>query len=162
MKKEPFKLTVNEHYQFELFPEAAQQLDLVPNGEEHFHLLNNGLAYQIELLDADYPNSTYIFRIDGTKFTVKISDYYERLVQQLGLTIGGSQKLNIVKAPMPGLVIDVLVTPGQAVHKGEALVILEAMKMENIIKATGEGVVKSVHAKKGEAVEKGFVLFEFE
>ena len=63
---------------------------------------------------------------------------------------------------MPGKVLDVLVTVGQEVVKGDGLVILEAMKMENVLKADDVGVVKSVNVSIGEAVEKNNVLIEFE
>lgn len=162
MKNEPFKLSVNGEYEFDVHPDTAKSLDIVPNGEQAFHLLQDGQAFQIELLESDYSMRTYVLRIDGEKYTVKISDYYERLIQQLGLTVGGSHKINSVKAPMPGLVIGTLVEPGQAVQKGDALIILEAMKMENVIKAAGDGVVKTVHAHKGQAVDKGQMLLEFE
>lgn len=162
MKKEPFQVSVNDQYLVEVQPEEAQALDLVPNGTNAFHLLENGRAYQAELLEADYAKRTYTFRIDGAKYIVAISDYYERLVTKLGLTTAASQKMNTVKAPMPGLVISVLVEPGQTVQKGDPLLILEAMKMENVLKAAGDGVVKSVAAHNGHPVEKGFVLLEFE
>ena len=83
-------------------------------------------------------------------------------MQKLGLSIGGSQKQNVVKAPMPGLVLSVMVEPGQVVSKGDPLLILEAMKMENVIKAIGDGTVKSVAVEKGAAVEKGHLLLEME
>lgn len=63
-----------------------------------------------------------------------------------------------VKAPMPGLVLRVLVEPGQRVEAGAGLVVLEAMKMENQIKAPAAGVVEAVRAVLGTAVEKGQVL----
>jgi biotin carboxyl carrier protein len=63
---------------------------------------------------------------------------------------------------MPGMVLDVKVTEGDAVKKGDALLVLEAMKMENIIRSTGAGVVKKIHVKKGVAVEKSQVLIRFE
>lgn len=162
VKKEPFAITVNDQYTLDVHPDEAQNLDVIPNGPNAFHLLENGKAYQVELLEADYSGRTYTFRINGAKYTVAISDYYERLINKLGLNIGGSHKVNDVKAPMPGLVISVLVEPGQSVQKGEPLLILEAMKMENVIKAASEGIVKSVAAKKGLPVEKGFTLLEFE
>ena len=74
----------------------------------------------------------------------------------------GSAKVSKLKAPMPGKVLDVLVTAGQEVVKGDGLVILEAMKMENVLKADDVGVVKSVNVSIGEAVEKNNVLIEFE
>jgi pyruvate carboxylase subunit B len=63
-----------------------------------------------------------------------------------------------VKAPMPGLVVRLLVEPGQRVEAGAGLVILEAMKMENQIKASAPGVVLALRVEAGQAVEKGQVL----
>lgn len=63
-----------------------------------------------------------------------------------------------VKSPMPGTIINVLVKPGQAVKKGDVLVILEAMKMENEIKAAKDATVVSVAVNKGESVDTGTVL----
>jgi biotin carboxyl carrier protein len=63
---------------------------------------------------------------------------------------------------MPGLVLNILVSPGQAVQKGDPLIILEAMKMENVIKAAGEGHIKAINVLKGAAVEKGQLLLELE
>ena len=62
---------------------------------------------------------------------------------------GGSQ----VKAPMPGTILDVKVQNGQAVKKGDVLVVLEAMKMENEIMAPCDGTVGSVSVRKGDSVE---------
>jgi len=162
VKKEPFRITVNEQFSLDVHPEEAQNLDVISTGPNVFHLLENGKSYHVELLDADYTRRTYTLKINGAKYTVAISDYYERLIKKLGLQVSGSHKINDVKAPMPGLVISVLVEPGQSVQKGDPLLILEAMKMENVIKAAGDGVVKSVAAQKGQPVEKGFTLLEFE
>jgi biotin carboxyl carrier protein len=135
---------------------------VIPDGAGKFHILYKNCSYHAELLEVDYAARHYTFRIGGTKLTVKIADHYERLAQQLGLNVGSSHKINAVKAPMPGLVLDVMVTVGQAVQKGDPLLILEAMKMENVIKAAGEGRVKAVKVDKGAAVEKGELLLEME
>jgi biotin carboxyl carrier protein len=71
-------------------------------------------------------------------------------------------KVNNLKAPMPGLVLRMNVKVGDTVKKGDALLVLEAMKMENVIKAAGDGVVKKITATEKTAVEKGAVLIEFE
>ena len=162
MKKDPFQVSVDDQFQFEIEPDAAQQLDIVPDGEQAFHLLENGRAFHIKLLEADYANRRYTFQVDGIKHTVRISDYYERRVKKLGLTVGGTQKINSIKAPMPGLVLSVLVQPGQTVQKDDPLLILEAMKMENVIKADGEGVVKTIAVEKSQSVDKAQLLIEFE
>ena len=160
--KEPFHLTINGHYELDLPPEQAQSLDCIPNGDGRYHLLVDGQTHHAELVSADYAAHQYIFRVNGAAYTVHIADQYERLVQQLGLSVGGSQKQNTVKAPMPGLVLNVLVTPGQAVVKGDPLLILEAMKMENVLKAVSDGTVKTVNVAKGAAVDKGHLLLEME
>ncbi len=64
----------------------------------------------------------------------------------------------VVKAPMPGLVVRVEVSEGKAVEVGEALVVVEAMKMENELRATYKGVVERIHVKAGDRVEKGAPL----
>ncbi|MNS88855.1 Methylmalonyl-CoA carboxyltransferase 1.3S subunit [compost metagenome] len=61
---------------------------------------------------------------------------------------------------MPGLILKVLVTEGQAIKKGEPVLILEAMKMENVFKAPGDAVVKAIRIEERQAVEKGEVLIE--
>jgi acetyl/propionyl-CoA carboxylase alpha subunit len=162
IKNEPYRISVNDEYHLDVRPEEAAQLDVVPDGPEHFHVLSEGRSFRSELLKADYAAHTFTFRIDGRRYTVRIADFYARLVQQLGMSAGGGHRANIVKAPMPGLVLRVLVQPGQSVQKGDALLILEAMKMENVIKAAGEGVVRSVKVQSGEAVEKGATLVELE
>jgi biotin carboxyl carrier protein len=79
----------------------------------------------------------------------------------MGFGTGASSKANDVKAPMPGLIVGVMVDIGQAVKKGDTLVILEAMKMENAIKAGGDGVVKKVAVSTGDKVDKNQVLVAF-
>ena len=66
-----------------------------------------------------------------------------------------------IKAPMPGLILDLKVKPGDEVKKGDVVLILEAMKMENIIKAPGDGLVKAVKVNLKQSVEKNQVLIQF-
>jgi len=91
----------------------------------------------------------------GEVVEVEVLDERTRHIQSLvgaGKTPAGG---GTVKAPMPGLVVKVLVEPGAAVAAGQGLVVLEAMKMENEIKAVSGGVVESVAVRPGQAVEKG-------
>lgn len=140
----------------------AQSLDLVANGESLFHLLDDAnTAFQIELVSADYRTKEFTFKVNGNLYTTKISDKYDQLVQKLGLKVGGNQKVNDLKAPMPGLVLNIAVTVGQQVLKGEKVLILEAMKMENVIKAAADVTIKAIHITQGQAVDKGQLLLEF-
>jgi pyruvate carboxylase len=66
-----------------------------------------------------------------------------------------------VGAPMPGMIVTVAVQPGQAVSKGDALVSIEAMKMETMIRAERDGIIKAVHVKTGKTVSAKDLLLEY-
>jgi propionyl-CoA carboxylase alpha chain len=67
----------------------------------------------------------------------------------------------VVKSPMPGLVLSISVKPGQDVQAGEAIAVVEAMKMENVLRAERDGKVKTVHVKPGESVAVDAAIVEF-
>lgn len=94
----------------------------------------------------------------GERWEASVVDERTRHIRSL--TGGGRQRVGAgeVKAPMPGLVLRVLVEEGQLVEAGAGLAVLEAMKMENQIKAPVAGVVVAVRVEAGKAVEKGQVL----
>jgi len=72
----------------------------------------------------------------------------------------GGETSNIVKAPLPGLIIDVKVKEGEKVKAGQNIIVMEAMKMENQIQATIDGTVKKIFVKKGDNVAEGNTLVE--
>ena len=159
---QPYQVTVNNK-NLSIAPEAAATLDIIGNGGDgQFHILKNGKSFRATLESVDYRSKTFTFNINGAKYSTKISDKYDRLIDQLGMKIGNVQQSGNVKAPMPGLVLEVAVAVGQTVQKGDKVLILEAMKMENVIKTAGDGVVKAIHIEKGKAVEKGQLLIEIQ
>ncbi len=97
----------------------------------------------------------------GERFETEVLDERTRHIRSLVGEGAAAQAVPVVKAPMPGLVVRVLVEPGQEVAAGTGLVVLEAMKMENELKAVGPGVVDEILATPGQAVEKGAVLVRF-
>ncbi len=158
---EPYQVTVNDQ-KLSVQPNAAAELDIMSSGNGQFHILKNQKAYKVDIESVDYLKKTFVFKVNGSIYTATISDKYDRLIDQLGMKIGVVQQSGDVKAPMPGLVVEVPVAIGQTVVKGDKVLILEAMKMENVIKAAGGGVIKAVHVSKGMAVEKGQLLIEIE
>jgi biotin carboxyl carrier protein len=72
----------------------------------------------------------------------------------------GGDVSNIVRSPLPGLIIDVKVREGEKVKAGQNIVVMEAMKMENQIQATIDGTVKKIFVKKGDNVTEGDTLIE--
>jgi pyruvate carboxylase subunit B len=99
--------------------------------------------------------------IGGQRTTVQVKDERDLLLDEFGLGDDGAAG-GEVRAPMPGLVLDVQVEEGDEVTAGQGLIVLEAMKMENELKAPSGGVVAAVHAANGDAVDKDALLVEIE
>jgi biotin carboxyl carrier protein len=135
--------------------------DLVEYAPNCFHIIYNNKSYRAEIVKADAQTKTFTIKVNGTIQTVALKDKFDMLLEKMGMTAANTSKMNHVKAPMPGLIIDLKIKVGDTVNAGDALLILEAMKMENVLKSPGGGVVKSVKVKKGDSVEKGQVLIEF-
>ncbi len=132
------------------------------NSMDGFTITKNGKTYKADLLKVDYKEKTFLVKVDGKRVNVKVQDRFDLLLSKLGMSGLGSKKINQLKSPMPGLILDILVTPGQLIKAGETILILEAMKMENIIKAPADVTVKNIKITKGKAVEKNELLVEFE
>ena len=80
----------------------------------------------------------------------------------MGFELGSSKVVNNVKAPMPGLILDIHVEIGQEVKENDSLLILEAMKMENVLTSPRDGIIAAICVEKGDAVDKNKLLIEFE
>jgi 3-methylcrotonyl-CoA carboxylase alpha subunit len=118
-----------------------------------------------------YDDDTLRVDLDGLRFTVTVVRQGE-LITVIGdgrnqhvvlhdpLLSGLTEETadNSLCAPMPGTIVDVRVAEGDTVKSGDALVVLEAMKMEHTISAASDGVIESVHYGAGEQVEEGAEL----
>ena len=160
MQAEKYIATINEKAELQLSAASASELDAVQTDKGHFHVLHNGKSYLAEVISVDKQSKEVRLKLNGKPQTIKLQDEYDQLVEKMGLSANIIHKISAIKAPMPGLVLSILVEPGQEVVHGEPMVILEAMKMENIIKSPGEGTVKRIVVAKGKPVEKGEVLIE--
>lgn len=137
-------------------------LDLLGNPEKGFHLLYQDQSLAVQVLEADHTTKSFRLLISGNEYEVQAADRFDKLLKKLGLEDLASAGASDLKAPMPGLVLETKVAAGEAVQKGQALVVLEAMKMENVLKAEADATVKSVTIEKGQAVDKNQVLIEFD
>lgn len=135
--------------------------DLSKIDDGYFHILLNNRSYRAEVVERDATGKNFVIKVNGRNYPVILKDKFDLLLEKMGMNANAGAKVNNVRAPMPGLIIDLKVKDGDEVKAGDTLLILEAMKMENIIKAPGDAVVKSVKVNMGQGVEKNQVLIEF-
>ena len=163
-------LTINDKNTFSVTQEDGQMvLDGVPANWDAsaqanglISVLHNGKSYTAIIEKTDRKAKEISLRINGQLYKVAIKEPIDQLLSTMGLDMKAMQKAEPIKAPMPGMVLKILVTPGQQINKGDGLVILEAMKMENILKASANATVKAIRVNERTAVEKGTVLIELE
>lgn len=141
-------------------PAGEPAPDLVRTTPSSFSLVRNGRSVRVLVLKEDKEAGTVRLRIGAHIYVVELQDERSRLMHTLGLGSAAS-KVREIKAPMPGMVLNILVKAGDMVKKNDPVLVLEAMKMENMIKAPGDALVNAVHAEKGRAVEKGQLLVSF-
>jgi biotin carboxyl carrier protein len=121
------------------------------SGQPVFSLILDGKSYEAFVYQGD---EDWEVLIHGQQYQVKVEDEREK---RLKASAGGDSMVGgefHLKAPMPGLVIAILIEEGQEVKKGQVMLILESMKMQNELKAPRDGIMGRVRVKAGESVEQ--------
>ena len=157
-----YKVKVNNSSEFDITEEQALKLDSIQVSESKSHILQNNIPFQTEITEANFNSKEYTVKVNNNSYSVAISDALDMLIKDMGFEVGASKLVNYIKAPMPGLILDINVKVGDAIKEDHPLLILEAMKMENSLLSPRDGVIKSISVTKGEAVDKGQLLIEFE
>jgi biotin carboxyl carrier protein len=135
--------------------------DISETKKGKFHIVRNNRSYNAEIIDADLEKKSFLIKVNNRLYHVSVKDRYDDLLHEMGFDINQSKKGGDMKAPMPGLVLSIMVSPGQQIKAGDAILVLEAMKMENVLKAHADGEVKKIIVKKGDKVEKNQVMIIF-
>lgn len=127
------------------------------DGTSFFSLLIGPRSYEVFV---DRQRDVYYVLIEGDRYEVRVEDERLRQLRSMGSAKREEVGEATVTAPMPGLVVAVLVEEGQPVKTGDGVVILEAMKMENEIRAPRDGVVRSVRVSPGQTVNQDDVMVQ--
>ena len=138
------------------FGNEILEVDLAAvSGQPLYSLIVNGESFEGYV----YPNERFWqVLLMGRSYSVNIEDERERKLRTSDIGFASPGEEFIIKAPMPGLAVDVLVSEGQQVVKGQILIILESMKMQNEIRAPFSGTVVRLRIKSGESVQQKQVL----
>jgi biotin carboxyl carrier protein len=131
----------------------------LPNNQHHMML--DGKSYTITVNTKNTGTGQLGITINGRRINTKLHNKLAELLMSMGME-SGKKKLKELKAPMPGLVLDVLVKEGQEVSEGQDLLVLEAMKMENAIKSPQAGIIDIILIQTQDKVEKNQVLITFQ
>lgn len=156
------KAKVNGNFEFEFTKDEIEALDTQTNQSQQIHILEQATSATAEIIKADFLNKIYQIKINANTYSVEISNDLDQLISEMGLTLANANLVNDIKAPMPGLILDISVVEGQEIKEGDQLLVLEAMKMENAITAPRDAVIKSISITQGNTVTKGQLLIEME
>jgi pyruvate carboxylase subunit B len=124
------------------------------DGGFHYSLLVGAASHEVFVERCD---DVCFVTIQGYRYRVRIEDERIRRAGERRAAAEPVGEAEVV-SPMPGVVVAVLVEPGQDVRAGEGLLILEAMKMENEIRAPRTGLVEAVRVAPGQRVSQGDLL----
>jgi len=164
-----YQVKVGDNYNFDISIDKqaiivnneALVLDSISLNNNTSHIIINNKSYRVEVEELDIASKTAIVKVNGKPYSLTIKDQFDQLLQQLGMDNLTANKIQQVKAPMPGLVLNILVNEGDEIKKGDSLLVLEAMKMENMIKSPTDGIIKKIEIKQGDKVEKNELLVSF-
>jgi biotin carboxyl carrier protein len=142
--------------------ESVSQLDAVSVGPNDFHILQEKTPFKASIIASDFNQKKYTVVVNGNSYSVAIANPLDILIKEMGFETGLAKQVNAIKAPMPGLILEISVVVGQEVKENDNLIILGAMKMENSFLSPRDGIIKSISVAVGDAVDKGQLLIEFE
>ena len=139
-----------------------QSFRFLSRDKDYVSFIYKGKRHEAQILDSDDGVKNLKLVIDNRVINMTLKDELDLLIDQMGLSAVVDEHGGDIFSPMPGLVIKLLVEIGDEVKKGQAVIVLEAMKMENLLQATSDGVIKEIKTKEGNSVTKGDLLVVIE
>ncbi len=157
-----FTINVNEDFQFFIEKSEATKLDVKQLSNFNFNVIHNNKSFNLQTVESNFNAREYTVQVNKNMYTIKIANELDTIIKELGFSHGHLKKSNEIKAPMPGIILNIMVKENQQVVEGEILLLLEAMKMENAITAHKNGIIKKIKTTIASTVEKGQLLIELE
>jgi biotin carboxyl carrier protein len=156
-----YKVKSNE-FEFTFSDAQIAAVDLVQKSPSNFHLLKEHHSVNATITATKLDTKQLTIEVEGESFEITIKDPLDQMLAEMGFDKVAEKQIKEIKAPMPGLVLEIAVAVGDAVTAGDKVIILGAMKMENSITIPASAVIKRIAVTVGQAVEKGQLLVELE
>ncbi len=137
-------------------------LDIIDVQGEGLHLLKGNQSFHVRILDFNAATKCLNLRVNGSDYTIEILDPIDQVIEKMGYASKDEGAVGSLVAPMPGLILKILVGVDDEVEAGQPILILEAMKMENVLKAQHRGRISGIHVSVGDSVGKKELLVEME
>lgn len=156
-----YKLKAGE-FEFAFTSEQLDAVDLVQKSPAEFNLIKDHRSVNAKLIACSSDAKKITVEVEGERFEVSIRDPLDQMLDKMGFSAVANKQIKEIKAPMPGLVLEIAVTEGQDMNEGDKILILVAMKMENSILIHTNARIKRIAVTAGQAVDKGQLLVELE
>ena len=153
--EQEYTIIINEQNQIQINDEPLEVDFLGLPDTPLYSLILNGQSYDININENE---DMYQVMLKGTIYDVRVEDERTRKLAGLKGGFGSPVGEVLIKAPMPGVVVGILVEEGQSITKGDVVVILESMKMQNEFKTPKDGVVSSIRTKIGDKVDQNAIM----
>jgi len=147
---------------FSFSEDEIESMDIARKSPLEYNLIRNNKSVNAKVLSTGTAGKKIAIEVEGETFELEIKDELDQMLEIMGFGSGSTKHIKEIKAPMPGLVLDISVTEGQQVKEGDRILILEAMKMENSIMIQTDALIKGIRVKAGQAVDKGQVLVDLD
>lgn len=161
IENKQYELIANNHQsKLELLYEGKQVLFDYEKAHSSglYSLILDGRQYRIWI--GENRGSRYKVFVNHETVELELNDERQLLKKTITKDDSDDSGIIVVRAPIPGLILDINVELEQDVDAGDGLIIMEAMKMENEIKSPGKGKVSKIHVQKGDAIDKDAILIE--
>ena len=132
--------------------------DFIKINNYQYHFIFQEKSYTVDIIKLNIEEKKLMLKINSIKFDIELKDKYDELLHNLGLDDLAVKKINEIKAPMPGMVLSILINEGDVVKKGDSLLVLEAMKMEQPLKAHKSGKISNLNISVGDTLASGTLL----
>ena len=162
MSDTKFYQAIVNGFTFDFTATELDVYDLVKRAPSEFHLIKDHRSINAKMIETDSTGKKIKMDIAGEIFDIEIKDELDRMLEIMELGSSSDKRVKEIRAPMPGLVLEIAITDGQQVNEGDKILILQAMKMENSIIIHNRAKIKKVAVSAGQDVEKGQVLVELE